>query len=167
MHLLVKFFKIISSETNPWQIAFAIMLGMIVGITPLYRLHNLIILFIVLFFRVNIASFVLAVALFSGLAMLFDPLLIGVGESLLSAPSAQALWQSLYSSGLGRLTQFNHTLTMGSLVVSLVVAPVVLVLSKLLIVQYRERFLSAISKWKIVQMLRASTLVQRMTGLGE
>ncbi len=38
---------------------------------------------------------------------------------------------------------------MGSLVVSLVVAPVVLVLSKLLIVQYRERFLSAISNGKL------------------
>lgn len=166
MGAIAKFLKVLASEASPWQIAFAIMFGMIMGLTPVFRLHNLIILFVVLFFRINLASFLVAFTLFSGLAYLFDPLMVGVGESLLTAAGWQATWQGLYNTGIGRLSMFNHTLTLGSLVVSLVLAPVVLFLSKVLVVQYRAKVLERINKLQVVRVLKASTLFQKISGIG-
>ncbi|WP_075186794.1 TIGR03546 family protein [Teredinibacter haidensis] len=166
MNFLFKFVKVISSETNPWQIAIAIMFGMVVGFTPLLRFHNLIILFVVLFFRINIASFLLALGLFTGLAFALDPVMLQVGEGVLSSTATEPLWQALYSSTVGRISQFNHTLTMGSLVVSIVFAPVVLIVSRVLIVQYRVKIMAALNKLHIVRVLKASTIVQRFSGLG-
>ncbi|WP_045861308.1 TIGR03546 family protein [Teredinibacter purpureus] len=167
MNLIAKFFKIISSETNPWQIAFAIMLGMMVGISPLMRLHNVVIVFLVLFFRINIATFLLAIAVFSGVAIALDPLLISVGESILTSSGAESTWQVFYNSSFGRLSQFNHTLTMGSFVTGLAMAIPLLLLSKAFVVQYRDKIMVAVNKMQIVRMLRASTFFQRMSGLGD
>ena len=167
MNSLAKFLKILNSETNPWQIALALMFGMMVGLTPIFRLHNLVILFVVLFFRINIASFLVATALFSGLAYAFDPLMLQLGESVLTNSSFSGVWQSFYNTSLGRLSQFNHTLTMGSLLVSVLCAPVLLLLSKYLIVQYREKLLARINKLQVVRVLKASTLFQKLSGIGE
>lgn len=167
MNLFAKFLKIISSETNPWQIAFAIALGMIVGFSPLLRLHNVLILLLVLVFRINIASFILAIGVFSGLAFAVDPLMVNLGENILNASALQSLWSGLYSSSTGRLLQFNHTLTMGSFALGLVLFPIVLFASRVLIVQYREHIMSRVNKFRIVRILKASTFYQHFSGLGE
>ncbi len=165
MNFLVKFLKVISSETNPWQIAFALVLGMFVGFSPLLRLHNLLILFVVLFFRVNIATFLVSIGFFSILAFALDPLMLNIGESVLQAGSLQGVWTAFYNSSLGQLSQFNHTLTMGSFVFSLLVSPVLLFLSKYLIVKYRSTVMERINKLHIVKLLRASTFFQKLAGL--
>ena len=82
MVFIAKLLKALSSDASPWQLALGIMFGMLVGLTPLLRLHNLIVLFIVLFFRVNLSTFLIALSLFSGLAYLLDPAMITIGESL-------------------------------------------------------------------------------------
>lgn len=160
MVFLAKLLKALSSDASPWQLAFGIMLGMMVGLTPIWRLHNLIILFVVLFMRVNLSTFLVSLTLFSGLAYLFDPMMINIGESLLTNPDLQASWTSLYNTNLGQLSQFFHTLTLGSLVISLIFAPVLLLLSKFLIVQYRERFMVWANKLKLVQFLKGSRVFQ-------
>lgn len=167
MNLFAKFLKIISSETSPWQIAFAIALGMMVGFSPLLRLHNLLILFVVFLFRINIASFLLAVGIFAGLAFALDPLMLNLGEIILNASGLQSLWAGLYSSSVGRLLQFNHTLTMGSIALGLSLFPIVLLGSRVLIIQYRERVMSRVNKFRIVRVLKASSLYQHLSGLGE
>lgn len=166
MGLLAKLLKALHSDAGPWQLAFGIMLGMMMGLTPLFRFHNLIILFIVLFFRVNLTTFLLGFAVFSLLAFALDPLMIGVGESLLSSQGLQAMWTAFYNTGLGRVSQFYNSLTIGSLVVTSLLAPVVLVLSKYLVVQYRQRFLAWAEKLWIVQVVKGSTVYQLYQKLG-
>ncbi|SMF05744.1 TIGR03546 family protein [Alteromonadaceae bacterium Bs31] len=165
MNYIVKFLKAISSETNPWQIAFALVLGMIFGLSPLWRLHNVLILFVVLVFRVNVATFLVSLGVFSALAFALDPLMLQLGERLLLADGLQQFWTALYNSPLGLLSQFNHTLTMGSLVSSLLAAPFVLFLSKYLIVKYRSSVMERVNKMHIVKVLKASTLFQKFSGL--
>jgi len=167
VNFFVKFLKAISSEDNPWQIALGIALGMIFGLSPFWRLHNLVILLLVLFFRINIASFLVAASIFAGLAYALDPFMVQIGEGVLAADSMQSLWVGLYNTPIGRLSQFNHTLTMGSLILSLVLAPIVILLSRYIIIQYRARIMERVKKLHIVRMLRASTFVQRLTGLGD
>jgi len=167
VRLLAKFLKALNSEASPWQIALGLTLGLIMGLTPLLRLHNLLLLLILLFFRLNLASALVALAVFSGLAYLLDPLMIAVGEQLLTAEGLQALWTGFYNSGIGQLSQFNHTLTLGSLVVSLVFSPLMLLASRALVIQYRERLMIWVSKLKVVQALKASRFYQLYESLGD
>lgn len=160
MIFLTKLLKALSSDASPWQLAFGIMFGMIIGLTPVFRLHNLLILFIVLFFRVNLTTFLVSFTLFSGIAYILDPGMLSLGESLLTNPDLQSTWTVLYNTSIGQLSQFFHTLTLGSLVLSIILAPLVLVASKVLIVQYRQRIMAWVNKLKIVQFLKSSRLFQ-------
>ncbi|WP_158768531.1 DUF2062 domain-containing protein [Paraglaciecola sp. L1A13] len=167
MQLLAKLLKALNSDDSPWQLAFGVMLGMIMGLTPFLGLHSVFILFIVLFLRVNLSTFLLAYALFSGFTLLLNPMMADIGESLLTSPGLTGLWTSLYNSTFGQLTQFYHTLTLGSLLFSLILAPFILILSKVLVVQYRVRFMQWINKLKIVQFLKGSRIYQIYQTLGE
>lgn len=167
MYLLAKLFKALHSDASPWQLALGIALGMLVGLTPLFRLHNVVIFFIVLFFRVNLSTFLLSWATFSLIAYMLDPLMVSFGETILTTPSLESTWSALYATGVGQLSQFYHTLTMGSLVTGFVLFPVVLILSKFLIIKYRERFMAWIEKFRIVELVKGSRvfqLYQRMEG---
>ena len=160
MYFIAKLLKALHSDAGPWQLALGLALGMMMGLTPLLRLHNLFILFIVLFFRVNLTTFLLSFGIFSVLAFVFDPMMASVGESVLTNPSMESLWSALYATGFGQLSQFFHTLTMGSLVTSLILFPIVLFVGKYLIEQYREKFMAWIEKFRIVEIVKGSRIFQ-------
>lgn len=166
MLILAKILKALHSDAGPWQLAFGIMLGMMMGLTPLFRLHNVIILFVVLFFRVNLATFLLSFGVFSVIAFILDPMMMGIGEALLLNEGLSGLWTSLYNTGIGRLSQFYNTLTIGSLLFSILLAPFVLFASKILVIQYRKRFLAWVEKLKIIQFIKGSRVYQIFQGLG-
>ena len=160
MYFLAKLLKALHSDAGPWQLALGLALGMIMGLTPFMRLHNLIILFVVLFFRVNLTTFLLSLGVFSVLALLLDPMMVNIGESVLTNPSLESTWSAFYASGFGQLSQFYHTLTMGSLITAFVLFPVVLLAGKYLIVQYRERFMAWFDKFRIVEIVKGSRVFQ-------
>ena len=121
---------------------------------------------IVLFFRVNISSFIVSVVLFSGISILLNPLLLMVGDSVLSSGDLTALWTSFYNTSLGQLSQFYHSLTMGGFVVGLVLAIPILFLTRFIVVQYREKIMAWINKLKIIQALKGSSLFQFYQSIG-
>jgi uncharacterized protein (TIGR03546 family) len=165
--LLAKLFKALNSDASPWQLAFGVMFGMIMGLTPFLGLHSILILFGVLFFRINLSTFILSWGLFSAISYPLSATMVGIGESLLSNASLLDTWTTLYNTSIGQLTQFYHTLTMGSLVLSLMLSPFILVISKILIVQYRQRLMVWVNKLKIIQFIKGSTLYQLYQALGE
>ncbi len=158
LNMLMKLIKALNSHASPWQLAFAIAFGLIVGLSPLYSLHNLLILLLVFFFRVNISTFFLSVMFFTGIAYLIDTTAIKLGEYLLSNPDYTPLWTELYQSSLWQLSHFNHTLTLGSLLIALALFLPVLLLSKQLIELYRHRFMAWFGRLKVVEMLKANKL---------
>lgn len=167
MFVLAKLIKALHSDAGPWSLAFGIMLGMIFGLTPLVNFHNLLVLFFVLFLRVNISTFLLAWGVFSVFALMLDPMMNSIGEAILTNQELQNTWTSLYNTSLGRVSQFYNTLTMGSLVLSLVLSPFVVLISKLLIIRYREHLLARIERWKVIEVLKGSRvyqIYQRMEG---
>jgi uncharacterized protein (TIGR03546 family) len=166
MHLLVKFLKALNSESSPWQIAIALTLGMIVGFTPLLRLHNIIILLLVLFFRVNIASFIVSTCLFSAISLLLNPLILMVGDSLLTSEGLTPLWVTLYNTSIGQLSQFYHSQTMGGLGLGLLLSIPILLGSRVAVIQYREKLMAWINKLKIVEALKGSNLYQLYQNMG-
>jgi uncharacterized protein (TIGR03546 family) len=154
--ILAKIFKTLNSETEPFQISLALSFALIAGLTPLWRLHNIFVLLLVLVLRVNLTAFILGWLGFSGIAYVLDPLFHVLGLHILTNNTLHGLWTVLYNSTLWRLSHYNNSILMGSLVISLVLFVPLFLLSNLIIKKYREHILAWVRKTRIVQALKAS-----------
>ena len=153
---IAKLLKVMNSESEPGQISLAVCLSMVVGLTPLYSLHNLLVLLLVFLLRVNVSAFLLGWVFFSGAAFLLDPLFHKLGLWVLTLPALKGVWTTLYGQALWRVEGFNNSIVMGSLLVSLVLAiPLFLALNGI-IRRYRLHILERLRKLKIVHILKAS-----------
>lgn len=156
--MIARLLKVLNSETEPEQISLALCFAMIAGLTPLFSLHNLLILLLVLIIRVNLSSFILGWIFFSGIAYLLDPLFHMIGFKALTAKTLETLWTSLYNITLFRLAKINNSVVIGSLISSLILFIPAFILSKLAIIKYRTNVLEWVQKSRIIQVLKASKL---------
>lgn len=154
--MLAKLLKALNSESAPGQIALAFSFALIVGLTPMFSLHNLLVLLLAFILRINLSAFFLGVVVFSGVGYLVDPLSIRLGESLLLNEQLTATWTQMYQSAWWRVSAFNNTLVLGSFLLSLIAFIPVFIVSRLLVVNYREKLLTWFEKLKITQVLKAS-----------
>lgn len=152
--LLAKILKVLNSQASPWQIGWAIALGLFVGILP-FGLLSLLLLLLICLLTVNLSVFILVWGLTEGLML------------LLASPLERLTWQYaqqdslltlLAQSETLQLLHLHHTLTLGAFVLGAVLLWPVAWLSKALVQQYRSRVMSNIEKWKVTQMLKASKL---------
>ncbi len=139
MDILIKLFKTLNSAQKPWQITLAVVLGMLMGLTPLSGIQTLLILFLAFVVNIHLGFFFIMAAQFAAIGYVLDPFFESFGFYLLSLESLQTLWTTMYNSGLMRLTYFNNTIVLGSSVISLLLAlPLYFLISKVLFV-YRDR----------------------------
>ncbi|ARN76418.1 hypothetical protein BST96_13890 [Oceanicoccus sagamiensis] len=158
MTLLAKLLKILNSDDSPIQISLAIALAAIMGLTPLNAPHNLLLLIILLIVRVNLPAFLLSLGVFTLFAYAVDPLSESLGYWVLQAPSLQGLWTALYQSSFWRLLGYNNTLILGSLLLSLALSPFIVIIGRLLIIQYREKLLAMVNKSRIALWLKSGKI---------
>lgn len=157
LEIIAKILKILRSEDSPSQIAIGFSLGMILGLTPFFTLHNLLIVLIVIIFKVNLGSVIFSFVLFSGLAYLLDPLFHSLGYFLLVDLSAlHGLWTFLYQFPIVALSRYNNTVVMGSLAFSLVFFLPVLFFMKFFVIYYRKHLDPKFQKLKIVQLIKST-----------
>lgn len=162
--LLAKLLQALNSENSTRQIALAIALALIVGLSPLVSLHNLVIILVVLLIRVHLGSFILAFGLFKGISLLLAPIMIGVGESLLTTQSLQGVFTQLYQTGWFKLAQWHHTYTFGAFVCGLVLAFPTYFLAKWLIEKYREHIKRYFESLPLIKLLKSSRIFQIYQG---
>lgn len=152
--LLAKVLKVLNSEASPWQIGWAIALGLFVGILP-FGLLTLLIVLLVCLLTINLTTFILVWGLTEGLMLLF------------AYPLEQLTWQYAQNDALLawlaetetlQLLHLHHTLTLGAFVLGAVLLLPVAWFGKVLVQQYRSRVMSSVEKWKLTQMLKASKL---------
>jgi len=156
LDMLAKLLKALNAEGNPTQISLGFAAGMIVGLTPVWSLHNLLLVFLVFLLRINLSAFFLSFAVFSGIAYLVDPIMDKIGEALLTSPALNDLWTSLYHQDIWRLAHFNNTLTLGSLISAVAIAIPLVFVSNFLVINYRSHVLSWVRKSRVMQLLKAS-----------
>ena len=169
LQTVAKFLKILNSDAEPGQISLGFAFAMIAGFTPLMSLHNLLVLLLVLFLRVNLSAFLLGLALFSVLAFALDPLFHQIGLTILTLPALNELWTALYNLTLWRLERFNNSIVMGSLVVSLALFVPMVVAGNILVRKYREHVLQWVMRTRFMQAFQASKLFsyyQSVSGWG-
>lgn len=165
LNQLIKLIKVLNANENPAQLAGAIVVAMVMALTPFWSLHNLVLVFLLCVLRLNLFLFFLAFALWSGIAWGLDPYSASLGESLLMSDSLNGLWTTLYQSDFWRLAHFNNTLTLGSFVLSLILLLPVYFLSLWLVTRYRDTILAWINRTHAMQALKASKWYQRFASL--
>lgn len=152
--ILAKILKVLNSAASPWQIGWAIALGLFIGILP-FGLLTLLIVLLVCLLTINLSTFLLVWGLTEGLMLLF------------ASPLEQLTWRLAQHDGLLKLladTEFlqllhlHHTLTLGAFVLGMILLWPVAWISTVLVRQYRSRVMTNVQKWKLMQMLKASKL---------
>jgi uncharacterized protein (TIGR03546 family) len=162
---LAKLLKALNAEGSPTQISLGFVAGLIIGLTPLWNLHNLVLLFLVFILRINLSAFFVSWAVFSGIGYLTDPLMDQIGAALLSSPTLTGLWTAMYNQPIWRLAHFNNTLTLGSLVGTLILAAPLVFISNFIIKNYRAHVLAWVRKTKLMQIIQASRFYRLYSAL--
>ncbi|EWH11213.1 hypothetical protein DS2_05130 [Catenovulum agarivorans DS-2] len=157
---IIKVFIALNSESSPRQIAYAIALGMVIGLTPLFSLHNLIVLLLAFLIRVHLGSFFVSWGVFALIGALTAPLFAALGQALLTENALHGLWHSAYQITLFKLAHFHHTLTLGAFIIAGILFVPIAMLTQVLVVKYREHVMAFVMKLKIVQMLKGSRFYQ-------
>lgn len=157
LELLAKLFKILRSGESPAQISAGFILGMIPGLTPVWSLHNAIVLILLIILNVNLSAAIFSFILCSAFAYLFDPLFHSLGYFLLAEiPQLRDFWTSFFNSPFLGLSNLNNTVVLGSFVVSLLLLIPVYFMIKQFVVVYRTKIDARLQKLKIIQVVKGS-----------
>jgi len=165
LRTLARLLRVLNSETDPAQIAGAVALAAVMGLTPLWSPHNLLVLLLVLLLRVNLSTFLVTFALFSGVAYLLDPAFHRLGLALLTSEALQGMWTALYATVAGRLSGFNNTVLLGSLVASVVAAFALFPAVVYLVRRYRETVRAWVARSRLMVFLKANKFYRIYTEL--
>ena len=164
LKLISKVFKILTSNESPSQIAWAAVLGMILGLTPFWTLQQILVIFLIIILKVNITMAILSLFLFKGIAWMIDPLLHSIGFYLLvDFEALKTMWTSLYHAPVVPLTKFYNTVVLGAFVASLILLEPVFLFSKYTVVLYRTKLNARFQKLKIVKIIKSSGLYGAFT----
>ena len=156
LKLFQSLFQTLHSEGTPEQVAMGMMLGAGIGLTPLMSAHNLMLFAAIVLLNVSFGGGMLGLALFTPIGFLLDPLFDRIGLALLSAPALRGLWTELYNVPLFPYTNFNNSVTLGSIVVWLVLTVPVYFLGKGAIAHFRAAYGERVLNSKFMKALKAS-----------
>ena len=153
-----KLLRILNSETDPIKISLGICFGMVIGFTQFSSVHNLLILFIALFLRINLSAFILGALTFKSLAFLLSGVFHKIGLWLLTSDYFHSFATTLYNTTFWKFDRINNTIVAGGIMVVIIGFFPMLFLFNFLIRKYRVHILSYIQKTKIAQVLRSTDL---------
>ncbi len=154
--LFAKILKVLNSEDSPWQIGWAVGLGVLAGLLP-FGFLTIAILLVVCLFTVNLSTFILVWGVCSGLMLIFGDALEALAWQYAQNP---AFLNFLASSEILQLLHLHHTLVLGAFLLGLFLLLPLGWLTTFLVAQYRLRIMTQVRKWKLVQVLKASKLVR-------
>ena len=164
------FLKILRAGQTPAQIAGALALGAIVGLSPIRTLQGVMVWLIIFVIDVNLSAAFFAYAAFAMIGYLFDPLFNRFGYFLLVDVTAlHGLWTYLYNVPIAPLSRFYNTVVLGSFVSGVILFIPIYIGMKKFVVAYRTHIHEKVEKWKIYEILSRSSMVkwyQRVRSLG-
>lgn len=161
LNMVSKFIKAFRSGESPGQIGAGFSVGFMIGLMPFWTLQGIVLFALLFLLNINMAAGTLAIFLSSLFAYLLDPIFHNLGFYILTGiPALQKLWETIYNIPIGPLTRFNNTVVMGSFVGGLILFIPVFFGLKKLVVLYRENIEEKMSKFKVVQTIKGSKIVQ-------
>jgi uncharacterized protein (TIGR03546 family) len=159
LKLLQSLVKALHSEGTPGQVAAGIALGAILGLTPLLNLHNLVVVALIFLLNVSVPGATLGWALCTPLGFALDPMFDALGRRLLlDTPALTPLWTRLANTPVVPLTNFNNTVVLGSVVVSLAAFLPLFFAGRWAIRRYRETLGERVRQSPLYRAVTASRL---------
>lgn len=153
---IFNFFKLLNSDTGTYQIASGLTMGMFLGFSPFLSLQTLLVLFVLLFFRIQIGAAFLSAFFFKFVAFIVDPLADILGRAILETESLRSVWVTLYNMPIIPFTRFNNSIVMGSFVVALIFAIPVFFFFKRFVIRYRETVVVRFKQTKAWKLFTAT-----------
>ena len=149
--------KALNSEGTPGQVAAGIAMGACLGLTPLFNLHNLLVVGAILFFRVSVPGATLGWLLFTPLGFALDPIFDNLGSGLLlNIDGLRGLWGTAYNAPVVALANPTNTIVVGSLVAWVALAVPIFFAARTAVGWYRRTIYERYKDAKVFRALRAS-----------
>ncbi len=171
LEFLAKLFKILRSDASPNQIAVGFVFGMIIGLTPFWTFHNMVLIALTIILKVNIGMALFGFAIFSAVAYLLDPVFHNLGYYLLvDASYLRSLWIFILDIPFMALSRYNNTVVSGSLAFSKILIIPMFFFARWFVGYYREKVDPKFQKLKIVQVVKGSkfySIYEKIKGIGE
>ena len=149
--------KLLNSETGQNSLAAGIAAGFVLGMTPALSLQSLLVFLCIFAFRVQMGMAFLSAFFFAFVAWILDPVFDSVGSSILDMPSLHGLFTTMYNMPIVPLTRFNNSIVMGSGVMTIILSPVVYVVSLKLILKYRATVVARFKQTKFWKAVKATS----------
>jgi uncharacterized protein (TIGR03546 family) len=151
------FLKLLNSDTGTNQIASGIAVGFILGMTPAFSLQTLLVFVLLFLFRIQMGAAFLAAFFFKFIAYLLDPVFHIVGSQVLEMDALKSMYTALYNLPILPFTRFYNSIVMGSAVVAIILAPFIFILSKVLVIKYRQTVLEKFKQSKVWKVVKATS----------
>lgn len=158
LKLIQSLVKTLHSEGTPEQVAAGLVLGSILGLTPLLSLHNALVAGLIVILNVSIPGAMLGWALCIPVGFLLDPLFDAIGHGLLLWSPLRPLWTALYNTPAVPLSDFNNTVVLGSLVTSLALCVPLFFAARSGVARYRATVAERIRRSALYRAVTASKL---------
>jgi len=159
LKLIQSLIKTLHSEGTPGQVAAGIALGAILGLTPLVNLHNLVVFALIVILNVSFGGAMLGWVVFVPVGFLLDPAFDWIGARLLlDVPALTPLWTALYNMPVAPLTNFNNSVVLGSVVLSLAAWVPLFLGARWGVTRYRATVAERVRQSKLYRLVTASKL---------
>lgn len=162
-----KIFKLLSSDIEPYQLSLGICLGFVIGLSPIVSIQSISVLILLIVLRANFSIFMISFGLISLVAYLVDPLLSALGRAILNMPGLEQTFTQMYNSGFWRFMNFNNTVAMGSLIISLILFIPVFFLMNFLIDKYRATIEKHWKNSRLFNYMKNSKLLGKVAAISE
>ncbi len=149
--------KILNSENGEKQIAVGICCGLILGFAPVFSLQTVLVVICILLFRIQAGAAFGSAFFFTLVAFLLDPFFDRMGGFFLELEVFYPLYKALYNLPIIPFTKFNNSVVMGAGVISVLLAPLVYLISKSLIVKYRKVVIAKFKETKVWKFVKATS----------
>lgn len=161
LSLLRKLVLALVSSNTPHQIAIAYALGSVIGLTPSNMPLTVLIMAILCVFNVNFTAGMLSAAIHAVFAPALFPLAHQWGVALLiDTKSLNGVWTALYNMPIFPLFNFNNTVMLGMLILSICALIPNYLVMRVFVRVYRDSLHPMLMKLKFVQAIKASKFVQ-------
>ncbi len=150
--------KVLNSDTGENQIAAGVACGLVLGFSPFLSLQTLLIIAVLFFFRVQIGMALTSSFFFKMVAYLFDPVFDKIGTLVLELKALEGIFTTLYNLPIIPYTKFYNTIVMGAGVLSILLFPVIFLVSKNIVVKYRVVIVERFRESKVWKVIKATSL---------
>lgn len=150
------FLRILNSDTGHNQLAAGLALGVFLGFAPFFSLQTLLVFVCVFFFRVQLGAAFLSAFFFKFIAYILDPVADPIGRWALEVEFLRPFYVHIYNMPIIPFTQFNNSIVMGSLIISILLTPPLFFIFRSLIVKYRVLVVAQFKSTKVWKAFTAT-----------